>query len=84
MRDIGISTGGVRRAGAVGGMGEFGGQARSRLAGAPGAATRDGDVEHIRHAGSRRNVCLDGRLPATEKAEGSQRVRVVRVSPSWY
>ncbi|MGW2398446.1 amidase domain-containing protein [Kitasatospora sp. NPDC001664] len=48
------------------------------------AVTPDGDVKYTQHTTSRQNVSLEGRLPATEKSEGEQRVRVVRVSPSWY
>ncbi|WP_431684100.1 amidase domain-containing protein [Kitasatospora sp. KL5] len=48
------------------------------------AVTPDGDIKYTQHTTSRQNVSLDGRLPATEKAEGEQRVRIVRVSPNWY
>jgi hypothetical protein len=48
------------------------------------AVTPDGDVKYTQHTTSRQNVSLDGRLSATEKAEGEQKVRIVRVSPSWY
>ncbi len=48
------------------------------------AVTPDGDVKYTQHTTSRQNVSLDGRVHATEKAEGEQKVRIVRVSPSWY
>lgn len=30
------------------------------------------------------NVSLEGRLPATEKHEGQQNIRIVRPNPDWY
>ncbi|MFH8411198.1 amidase domain-containing protein [Streptomyces sp. NPDC018019] len=44
----------------------------------------DGEIKYTQHSDPYRNVSLDGRLPNTEKAEGKQKVRIVRPHPDWY
>lgn len=44
----------------------------------------DGEIKYTQHSDPYRNVSLDGRLPNTEKAEGQQKVRIVRPHPDWY
>ncbi|MFI2242528.1 amidase domain-containing protein [Streptomyces chrestomyceticus] len=44
----------------------------------------DGEIKYTQHSDPHRNVSLDGRLPNTEKAEGRQKVRIVRPHPDWY
>ncbi|MGW7245987.1 amidase domain-containing protein [Streptomyces decoyicus] len=48
------------------------------------AVMPDGEVKYTQHQDSYQNVSLPGRLPATEKAEGQQRIRIVRPHPDWY
>ncbi|MCZ1008616.1 amidase domain-containing protein [Streptomyces lydicus] len=48
------------------------------------AVMPDGEVKYTQHQDSYQNVSLEGRLPATEKAEGQQRIRIVRPHPDWY
>lgn len=48
------------------------------------AVMPDGEVKYTQHQDSYQNVSLQGRLPATEKAEGQQRIRIVRPHPDWY
>ncbi|AKJ10695.1 hypothetical protein ABB07_11925 [Streptomyces incarnatus] len=48
------------------------------------AVMPDGEIKYTQHTDSYQNVSLDGRLPATEKHEGAQNVRIVRPNPDWY
>ncbi|WP_240150994.1 MULTISPECIES: amidase domain-containing protein [Streptomyces] len=48
------------------------------------AVMPDGEIKYTQHQDSYQNVSLQGRLPATERAEGQQRIRVVRPHPDWY
>ncbi|MGW7485620.1 amidase domain-containing protein [Streptomyces sp. NPDC054786] len=48
------------------------------------AVMPDGEVKYTQHQDSYQNASLQGRLPATEKAEGQQRIRIVRPHPDWY
>lgn len=48
------------------------------------AVMPDGEVKYTQHQDSYQNVSLQGRLPAAEKAEGQQRIRIVRPHPDWY
>ncbi|KIZ15756.1 amidase domain-containing protein [Streptomyces natalensis] len=48
------------------------------------AVMPDGEIKYTQHQDSYQNVSLQGRLPATEKAEGQQKIRIVRPHPDWY
>ncbi|MFF4949981.1 amidase domain-containing protein [Streptomyces chattanoogensis] len=48
------------------------------------AVMPDGEIKYTQHQDSYQNVSLQGRLPATEKAEGQQNIRIVRPHPDWY
>ncbi|WP_406478221.1 amidase domain-containing protein [Streptomyces platensis] len=48
------------------------------------AVMPDGEVKYTQHQDSYQNVSLQGRVPATEKAEGQQKIRIVRPHPDWY
>ncbi|MFB6608310.1 amidase domain-containing protein [Streptomyces noursei] len=48
------------------------------------AVMPDGEIKYTQHQDSYQNVSLQGRLPTTEKAEGQQRIRIVRPHPDWY
>ncbi|UYB41127.1 amidase domain-containing protein [Streptomyces sp. Je 1-4] len=44
----------------------------------------DGEIKYTQHSDPYQNASLQGRLPAVEKGEGQQRVRIVRPHPDWY
>ncbi|MFD7297891.1 amidase domain-containing protein [Streptomyces sp. NPDC059897] len=48
------------------------------------AVMPDGEIKYTQHNDEYRNVSLEGRLPATEKEQGNQNLRIVRPSPNWY
>ncbi|MFI5757968.1 amidase domain-containing protein [Streptomyces sp. NPDC051569] len=48
------------------------------------AVMPDGEIKYTQHSDSYQNVSLEGRINATEKAEGQQNVRIVRPRPDWY
>ncbi|MFE3882786.1 amidase domain-containing protein [Streptomyces lydicus] len=48
------------------------------------SVTPDGEIKYTQHQDPYQNVSLQGRLPATEKAEGQQKIRIVRPHPDWY
>ncbi|MEV0093444.1 amidase domain-containing protein [Streptomyces sp. NPDC050738] len=48
------------------------------------AVMPDGEIKYTQHSDPNQNVSLEGRLPATEKGEGQQNVRIVRPNPDWY
>jgi hypothetical protein len=48
------------------------------------AVMPDGEIKYTQHSDSYQNVSLEGRLPATEKREGQQNLRIVRPNPDWY
>ncbi|MFG2826466.1 amidase domain-containing protein [Streptomyces sp. NPDC048434] len=48
------------------------------------SVTPDGEIKYTQHQDSYQNVSLQGRLPATEEAEGQQKIRIVRPHPDWY
>lgn len=48
------------------------------------AVMPDGEIKYTQHSDSYQNVSLEGRLPATEKHEGQQNLRIVRPNPDWY
>jgi hypothetical protein len=48
------------------------------------AVMPDGEIKYTQHQDSYQNASLQGRLPATEKAEGQQKIRIVRPHPDWY
>ncbi|MEU9125137.1 amidase domain-containing protein [Streptomyces sp. NPDC048506] len=48
------------------------------------AVMPDGEIKYTQHSDPYQNASLQGRLPAVEKAEGQQRVRIVRPHPDWY
>ncbi|MFG2552355.1 amidase domain-containing protein [Streptomyces sp. NPDC048581] len=48
------------------------------------AVMPDGEIKYTQHSDSYQNVSLEGRLPATEKHEGQQNIRIVRPNPDWY
>jgi hypothetical protein len=48
------------------------------------AVMPDGEIKYTQHSDPKQNVSLEGRLPATEKGEGQQNVRIVRPNPDWY
>lgn len=48
------------------------------------AVMPDGEVKYTQHSSAQQNVSLEGRISATEKAEGAQNVRIVRPHPDWY
>ncbi|MER0481455.1 amidase domain-containing protein [Streptomyces sp. Edi2] len=48
------------------------------------SVTPDGEIKYTEHQGPYQHVSLQGRLPATEKAERQQKIRIVRPHPDWY
>ncbi|ARF52833.1 amidase domain-containing protein [Streptomyces gilvosporeus] len=48
------------------------------------AVMPDGEIKYTQHQDSYQNVSLQGRLPATENAEGQQNIRIVRPHPDRY